>query len=275
VFARRDGKRHQLIAHVARKRPEEELSPNELIANRAPKLATDVIEVGRPRAHDLDHTDRVVIPGTPRRGTLSIVARTNGPALALLSGHVCLPIVGKQIMRNYDASSDPAAAVSAVQDDGARYDGVVLVGALGGDLDWALSEFPNTPPDETDPGHTAAFHDAPVPIRRTQLQIGEPAQHVSSMRHKRMTGRIHSFAATPIKLQVGPDIVEYNGVVKIKAGDAPFSIEGDSGSLIVDDARRAWGLVLGGTDDGLFTYALTLPPLINHLGTRASTFFEL
>ena len=178
-------------------------------------------------------------------------------------------------MRSYSSSSDPAVEIVAVQTDGVHYDAVLLLGELGGEVDWAVAQFPDTHDDDTDPGHAAAFEDAPIKVRGSMLREREPVRHASSPRHKRMTGVIHSFSATPIQLRVGPDVVEYSGVVIIESGDEPFSIEGDSGSLIVDDERLAWGLVLGGSDDGLYSYALTLPPLLQRLGTKASAFFDV
>lgn len=269
------GKRPTLTAHVASKHPEDALPPEHLIARVAGPLATQVVAVGRPRAHALDQSDLVVVPGqgAPRRGTLTVVARASGGALGLLSGHVCLPYRNGQIARSYTGGA--SVDFAAVQSDGTRYEATLLKGKLGGAIDWAIAKFAHTPPSDTDPGHTAAFDDAPLGIRRRKLEAGEPVKQASAMRNKRIGGTVRGFASAPVKLRVEDEVVEYTEVVVIESGDTPFSVPGDSGSLVVDDSRLAWGAIVGASDDGKLAYVLTLPPLLADLGSSAGKFFAV
>jgi hypothetical protein len=269
------GKRPVLTAHVASKHPEDALPPEHLISRIAGPVATQVVAVGRPRAHALDQSDLVVVPGDgpPRRGTLTVVARTSGAALGLLSGHVCLPYRNGQIARSYAGGA--SVGFAAVQSDGTRYEATLIKGKIGGAIDWAVARFDHTPPSDTDPGHTAAFDDAPLGIRRRKLEAGEPVRQASAMRNKRIPGTVRGFSSAPVKLRVEDEVIEYDEVVVVESGEAPFSVPGDSGSLVVDESKLAWGAIVGASDDGKLAYVLTLPPLLAELGNYAGKFFAV
>ena len=62
----------------------------------------------------------------------------------------------------------------------------------------------------------------------------------------------------------GLGLVRFDGQLEIQGDDRPFSSGGDSGSLIVDSACRAVGLLFAGTDSGV-TYANPIDAVLNTL----------
>lgn len=280
---------YKLIAHVTTRGPDlaitDEsyvhhtmwgLAPHTFATKAAAPIDIDVVEVGRASVHELDHLDKVRVPGSSRLGTLTVVASAEDGARALLSAHVCHPRVGGKTVRNYPGGGPAKVAVDAVQTDAVTYEGRLVRGSLGGMVDWALVHFLSTLPAQTDIGHYAAFHDSPVLIRRRPLREGQTVRHASMMRNRRIEGTLRAFAASPAKLRLDDEEIPYEGLVVVESpAKDDFSVPGDSGSLVVDDSRLAWGVIVGASDDGRRAYVLTLPPLINALGSDAKRFFAL
>jgi hypothetical protein len=64
-------------------------------------------------------------------------------------------------------------------------------------------------------------------------------------------GRVTAFELDDVVVQFDTGLLRFNNQVEIEGtGDAPFSLGGDSGSLIVDSDRRAVGLLFAGGDHG-------------------------
>ncbi len=62
----------------------------------------------------------------------------------------------------------------------------------------------------------------------------------------------------------GLGVVRFDGQLEIRGDHGPFSSGGDSGSLIVNPARQAVGLLFAGTDAGV-TYANPIDAVLNTL----------
>ena len=64
-------------------------------------------------------------------------------------------------------------------------------------------------------------------------------------------GRVTAFELDDVVIQFDTGLLRFDNQVEIEgAGDTPFSLGGDSGSLIVDADRRAVGLLFAGGDQG-------------------------
>ncbi len=64
-------------------------------------------------------------------------------------------------------------------------------------------------------------------------------------------GRVTAFELDEVFVQFDSGLLRFDGQIEIEgAGDAPFSLGGDSGSLIVDSDRRAVALLFAGGDHG-------------------------
>ena len=64
-------------------------------------------------------------------------------------------------------------------------------------------------------------------------------------------GRVTAFELDDVVVQFDTGLLRFDNQVEIEgAGDTPFSLGGDSGSLIVDADRRAVGLLFAGGDHG-------------------------
>ena len=265
-----------IVAHVRWKRDERDLRPHEIIPPTVAGMRTDVLEVGVPRTTSLDHTDPVRVFDSSRRGSLTVVARTAGKAVALTAGHVVLPYDGTpRISRCYPFEGGPEDVPVAAADPSAPHDGILLRGRFGGPVDWAVIRF-DAGPAETEPAHWAALAEAPLPVRGQVLEPGTPVLHASVTRRKRIRGEIDGYSPIPVNLRVDGVLEQYVGVVVVRSTDGEdFSIPGDSGSLVVDDERKAWGVVIGCSNDGRLAFVLTLAPAIGQLGRYASAFFDL
>lgn len=300
VFCRRTaapgGPPYMLVAHVSAPPPDAELDDHGL--ERLPSsfdttslgpgialgpadalaeldsLPVQFAAVGQPRAHQLDWQSAARMPGTTRHGTFTVLAKGDDGARALLSGHVCLP----HHVHDYPGNGAPQdVKIDAAQGQQVQHTARLLRGSLGGQVDFGLAHFPTAKPADTDPTQRAADDTPPLRRRRSVLAVDEPVHHFSRERNK-IDGIIREFAAAPVKLEVGDELVEYTGIVVVKTmpgapADHHFSLPGESGSLVVDDSRRAWGVILGASKDLTSAYVLTLPPLLNKLGADADRFF--
>jgi hypothetical protein len=199
-----------------------------------------------------------------------------GKAVALTAGHVVLPYDSTQrISRSYPFDGGPVDVPVAAAAPNASHDGILLRGRFGGPVDWAVMRF-DTSPTDTDHSHWAALAEAPLRLRGEVLQRGESVVHASVTRRKRISGEIDGYSPLPVQLRVDGIVEQYVGVVVVRSVNGEdFSIPGDSGSLVVDAEKRAWGVVIGCSDDGKLAFVLTLAPAIDQLGKYASLFFDV
>jgi hypothetical protein len=274
------GVRHsdkRLCVHVRWKRPEEDPSAREMISSRWRGIPTDITEVGRPRAHALDFTDDLFgRSGKTRRGAIAGIASDDlHGALALVSGHVTLPLRDGKIVRSY--AGGESAEVRVVETGGNIFDGDVVRGQLGGAVDFALVRFAGAKGDAVNTHHAVAGR-TPFIARSIALIDGENLHHFSALpnRRKPIFGQYDQAAATPVEFTL-PDERDatYESLIAVRSTDTlPFSLEGDSGSLVVDDGPRVVGMVLGASSDFKIGYVLPVSALIDNLGSDAKSFFR-
>jgi hypothetical protein len=274
-----------LCAHVKKKRPMSRVPRDERFPARLNGFPIDVLEVGELRLYAsndrmLDHTDEVEAPGTdgPRTGTISALAYTPSGTLALLAGHVALPLRGGRIVRDFKGG--PAAPISFADPVLSHIPGKVLKGEFenGRALDWALASLPKIDPDELLTKHYAAGQETPLAIRRTTLVAKRPVFHYSrlSSRRRILRGFIRQVAPVGVEF-TAPDETPatYSGLTMVTSQPGyPFSLEGDSGSLVVDENDEVIGTIVGGKGDGTTTYVAPIKELMSAVGSVGRYFFK-
>jgi hypothetical protein len=81
-------------------------------------------------------------------------------------------------------------------------------------------------------------------------------------------GRVSAFEMDDIWIRYDTGTLGFDGQIEIEPLDStPFSLGGDSGALIVDEACRAVGLLFAGNDVDV-TYANPIDPVLRALGVR-------
>ena len=281
-YGQTDGVRHRdgdkrLCVHVRWKRPADQVPHGEMIKPKFRGFKTDIIEVGRIRAYSLVFSDDLVGgSGRVRHGTIAAIARDDAAgALALVSGHVTLPLVDGAIVHAYAGGSN--VSVVANETGGETFTGEILRGKLGGPTDFALARFPQATGPLVSTQHAVAGN-TPFPARTIPLIDGENVHHYSRLhdRNKPIFGQYDQQAATPVDFTLpdGRD-AQYSSVIAVRSTDTlKFSVDGDSGSLVVDDNTSVVGMVLGGSADRSMSYILPVSALIDELGPDASRFFR-
>lgn len=80
------------------------------------------------------------------------------------------------------------------------------------------------------------------------------------------TGRVTAFELDDVRVEMDMGILRFDDQIEIaRTGSKPFSLSGDSGSLVVDSATRAVGLLFAGNDFDM-TYANPIGPVLQALG---------
>lgn len=81
-------------------------------------------------------------------------------------------------------------------------------------------------------------------------------------------GRVSAFEVDDVGVGFDMGVIGFDGQIEIEALDGtPFSLGGDSGSLIVDESLRAVGLLFAGNDVDI-TYANPIEEVFQALGVR-------
>lgn len=78
-------------------------------------------------------------------------------------------------------------------------------------------------------------------------------------------GRIVGVAATAVLAYPGLGNVNFRGCLRIEGNNGPFSLPGDSGSLVLDSSNAVVGLVFAGSSDGAYTFANPASTLTNRM----------
>jgi hypothetical protein len=251
--------------------------PYEWLPDRLGRVPIDVIDVGLPRVHALSHTDEMLAPGLAgfRRATLTALRQGPDSVWLLVSGHAALPLRNQRLKESY-GPADPPAFIQVEDEDGSRFRAILRQGELGAErpVDWALAEVFDVPDAQS--FHYGVRDVPPFRIRNGLPSPGEGVSHFSRLRDRRVEGTFQQVAQTPVELLL-PDgrTTRYSDVLAIasKPGLA-FSLEGDSGSLVVDDQLKVLGTVLGASANNALAYVLPIHPLIQRLGrVQASSFF--
>lgn len=79
-------------------------------------------------------------------------------------------------------------------------------------------------------------------------------------------GRIRSIRATPTVTYRGAGAFNFRSVLRVVGASGPFSMPGDSGSLVLDDAGGVVGIVFAGDTNGAFSLANPVGALTGRLG---------
>jgi hypothetical protein len=82
----------------------------------------------------------------------------------------------------------------------------------------------------------------------------------------RTTGTIVGIAATAVIAYPGLGNVNFRRCIRIEGDSGPFSLPGDSGSLVLDGKNSVVGIVFAGETDGSFSFANSATALTTHLG---------
>lgn len=228
----------------------------------------------------LDHTDEVRAGGGERArdSTLSAICRDGQDVLLLTSGHGVLPFDSDgRVMSEYvETKSKPARIV--IRDGAERiFVGRVLMGAFAGGQcrDWAIVRVPNMAPPLYDAWHAATGRTPPFRIRQASLSEGTPIWHISRLlrRPQRARGVVvdADVATADVKVSDGSTRTYANLILAEGDNGIPFSVSGESGSLVVDDEQRVVGTVIAG--DGTRSYVLPAHALKATLVGRGFTKF--
>ncbi len=162
-------------------------------------------------------------------------------------------------MKSFDASGAPKF-VDVHDNTGVTHRGRLLRGRVGAGMpyDFAVARFDDSVQPET--FHLAAGRRAPFPLRSSSLVNGEPVFHYSSLRGRRIRGVFRQISTAPVELRL-PDgtFTQYaNVLVVANENGVPFSRNGDSGSLVVDDANHVIGAILGSSVNAGLAYVVDL-----------------
>ncbi|HZS38909.1 MAG TPA: hypothetical protein VFF06_18880 [Polyangia bacterium] len=227
-------------------------------------LVPDVIVTGATVAHTIDN--RAFTEAGDREASVAAFAWDDGNQLwyGLMSGHGVLPIEGGQIARSYRGGSGGRVLA---QYQGQSIAGTVLRGDLGNDTpyDWALASFRDA---SCDGYHSLACVRTPeIPLRTTPAQTEERVKVYSAERAPSQSnphpyaGNVRQIAASPVTFNL-PDntTTDYDKLLVVSPADgaAAFSVDGDSGSLVVDDNLRALGMIVGGSELSGLSYLAQL-----------------
>lgn len=270
-----------LSVHVQRKA---EVPASERIPSRIRGLRTDVIEVGTPRLHaTFDTSDGVRAPGqfSDRTSTLSAVSVPDDEETwALVSGHGTLPIVDRAILRTLPSDGSVDAPLTVVDRAGWRFEGDLVAGAMDGTVDFGVARFEGLSGPPVLPGNLLVR--APIPVQAAAATFGQTVYHYGIERGDTLTGQIAQKSAeasddgaiTFVIPGLGEAAFRDLLVIRHDAAHGPFSVPGESGSLVISAERRAIGTVIGGSEDGSLSYVLPIKHLLTALGSRTALFFE-
>lgn len=223
----------------------------------------------------LDHTDEVWAGrGTrARQSTLTGLRQLGSDVLVLVSGHGVLPFDGNgRIVTDFEAGGSETAAVTINDGAGGFFEGLVLAGAFGAGQcrDWAIVKVPNMSEELYDAWHAAAGRGAPFRLRTEPISAGLLVWHVSRLPHRpqRAFGRVVDPSLPSADVRVSDDSLRsYANVIRVDgARGLAFSVEGESGSLVVDDEQRVVGTVVAG--NGQVSYVLPGRALAQTLAAR-------
>jgi hypothetical protein len=271
-----------LTCFVRRKIDPAELPKDLRIRRRIDGIRTDVIAIGRGRLHaDVDSADRLLVDydRSERKSTISVLAQhPNGGMIALGSGHGLLPVEdGRYVPGPFGKG---ARAVSVFQEPTVA-PGSLWFGAIGGDADFGVVRFADLSPPVALPGHLLAA--APIALAPRSLQPRDTVHHFAVRRSGRVWGTIVGEStlqhAVSLRSDDGIDVA-YQDVIAVVGDQVPFSLPGESGSLVFDEHRRAVGFVVGAgrdPDDATLRVSFVLrafATLQHGLGDLFSRFFE-
>ena len=80
-------------------------------------------------------------------------------------------------------------------------------------------------------------------------------------------GRVRAFALDDLEVDYGAFCCTFSDQLEIVGNDGPFSLGGDSGSLVLDGGNRAVGLLFAGSETGV-TFANPIAPVLRALDVK-------
>lgn len=237
-----------LSVHVAKKK--KRVAKDQMLPRELHGFRVDVLEVGAPKPH-LSVRDRVTA-GALGASTATVLAPSGANVFALTSGH---------------------GTLNASELELDSFSGTLLGGRFGDSLsvDWALAKFAGAA-NELDGVHPATGTQAPLRLA-ADLPLGQKVRHFSRKRDGLVAGVLQGTVLGEVTL--GDDT--YTSLLSIVSGASgePFSVPGDSGSLVVDEDGLALGAIVGGKAALHVFYAYDLSRLEGSLSpARFSLFFE-
>lgn len=254
-----------LCVHVRRKW---HAPPDEHIARTYHGYPTDVLAVGDIRHHSVLDTDDQVESATTRSSIAALARDSDGKVMALLSGHGTL----RAVPNGFEAGPwgpNQAPWVNFVDDRKTRQPIELVDGAVTPKLDFALGFLLDTDGEQVLLGHRMSG--LPIEVRRTPLGLGERLLHFSAERGLTLSGQVVNEPSDSF-LHDGVGVDIDRPITVRPSGSDPFSVEGDSGSLVFDEERRAVGFVVAGAENHVVSY---LVPINRAFSDRMADKFRL
>ena len=277
--SRASGKKNQFILAVRIQRRGLENSPQVELIKKQAKGEVDVQYIGIP-------TKRAAVPATQKKarplkigasighfkitaGTLGgfVRSRDDGSVLILSNNHV---LANENKGKKGDPVLQPGAIDGGVNPDDKvgellrfvrfKREAANLVDCALATIDAEVKFDPRT---LTGIGKLAGLGDAFLSEDDAVSKVGRTTGKTD--------GRVTAFELDDVVVRFDTGLLQFNNQVEIEgAGDEPFSLGGDSGSLIVAADRRAVGLLfaggdVGGTNGKGLTYANPLRAVLDAL----------
>jgi hypothetical protein len=143
-------------------------------------------------------------------------------------------------------------------------------GAVTPWFDFSVALLAGVTSDEVLLGHSLA--PTPISTRSAEMMLGETLYHYSPARGRTIAGRFAQTQAVPGSQLAYEDLA----VVHPIAGEPAFSVDGDSGSLVLDGQRRCVGFIVAGSEAGDVSYVLRMNnALRDRLDSKFPLFFEV
>jgi hypothetical protein len=206
------------------------------------------------------------------RSAATAIALVDGVPLVLVSGHGTLPLVGGALPGIYDPKVPAGVRMTA---GGRDLTGTLILGRLDPTVDFGLARMRGQANDVS-LRHEGAERVAPLVVRASPIARDERVRHYSAIQGTRREGRVRQLSHGQVALPgVGGKTYRYRDVFAVSGGNpaAPFSVPGDSGSLVVDESKRAIGMIVGGDPSQDVSYVLPVSALVAVLRSAAQPFF--
>jgi hypothetical protein len=197
-------------------------------------------------ARTIDARGSLSVSGAYQRDGAITAVRRKGPSdvRVLAAGHVTLPFRDGAMLRAYAGGpADPVEATS--RELPYLVDLQLAVGALDGFADCGVAT--SVDAAQFDPVHPATGSPPPFTVRSEPLTAGDPVFQWSRVRQKLIAGVVDESSYQPVALGFsdGESNVYLRPIAVYTTSGAFFSIEGDSGSLVIDAHLNAVGIAVG------------------------------
>lgn len=241
-------------------------------------LSLRVVPATPPACHYIDLRDEVwqADGPAPRDSTMTAILRKRGVLYVLASGHGVAPYGSNNRLVRQFSKDDAAGTVRVTINDGSGgfFTGSLMAASVASRraVDFGVFTVRNVDDANYDPWHPATGVAAPHPVRTEPLALGEPVWQVSRFQNRpqRVTGTVSGLSLTLSDVTL-PDgtMGQYASVIAVEPTNSQaFSVPGESGSLVVDNAQHVVGTVLAGKPGGP-SYVLPAGALMAVLSNNA------